>query len=327
MASMKTARPHFDQTQGHARTTAGADRPAPAVPDRHGSLPGAHHWAREFAATRPHRPPHGACSSPLPHERQARQERRGRRRRHLRSRHPAQHALRAGQEERSKIILTLHRTRQGFVPSAPPRYNRMRGLLAEFGIVLRKESRACAARSGPPRTCRLRQHRDRRHAHPRRPARCTHRATTTASSAPGPARTRAQTPHAIARHRPDHRQRILASTGGAHDFNNGRQVAAWIGLVPGQYSSGGKARLAASPRPATLFRSLLVMGAERSSRAGRETGSLQSLGKESCRTTRLLESGRCHRRQECAAGLGGTPVRRRFSIGPRGGLNGCKKRL
>ncbi len=36
---------------------------------------------------------------------------------------------------------------------------------------------------------------------------------------------------------------LLASIGSGHDFSNGRQVAAWIGLVPGQYSSGGKARL------------------------------------------------------------------------------------
>ena len=31
---------------------------------------------------------------------------------------------------------------------------------------------------------------------------------------------------------------MLASLGGGHDFKNGRQVAAWIGLTPGQYRSG-----------------------------------------------------------------------------------------
>lgn len=36
---------------------------------------------------------------------------------------------------------------------------------------------------------------------------------------------------------------MLASLGGGHDFTNGRQVAARKGLTPGQYSSGGKARL------------------------------------------------------------------------------------
>jgi transposase len=36
---------------------------------------------------------------------------------------------------------------------------------------------------------------------------------------------------------------LLARLGAGHDFRNGRQVAAWIGLTPGEYSSGGKARL------------------------------------------------------------------------------------
>ncbi len=55
---------------------------------------------------------------------------------------------------------------------------------------------------------------------------------------------------------------LLASLGGAHEFNNGRQVAAWIGLVPGQYSSGGKARLGRITKAGDSYlRSLLVMGA------------------------------------------------------------------
>jgi hypothetical protein len=42
----------------------------------------------------------------------------------------------------------------------------------------------------------------------------------------------------------------------------GRQVAAWIGLVPGQYSSGGKARLGRITKAGDNYlRSLLVMGA------------------------------------------------------------------
>ena len=36
---------------------------------------------------------------------------------------------------------------------------------------------------------------------------------------------------------------MLAMIGSGHDFKNGRQFAAWLGLVPSQYSSGGKARL------------------------------------------------------------------------------------
>jgi transposase len=55
---------------------------------------------------------------------------------------------------------------------------------------------------------------------------------------------------------------MLASIGGGHDFKNGRQVAAWIGLTPGQYSSGGKARLGHITKAGDHYlRSLLVMGA------------------------------------------------------------------
>jgi transposase len=36
---------------------------------------------------------------------------------------------------------------------------------------------------------------------------------------------------------------LLATLGAAHDFRNGRQAPAWLGLTPSQYSSGGKARL------------------------------------------------------------------------------------
>ena len=56
---------------------------------------------------------------------------------------------------------------------------------------------------------------------------------------------------------------LLASIGNGHDFKNGRQVAAWIGLVPGQYSSGGKARLGRITKAGDNYlRSLLVMGAK-----------------------------------------------------------------
>ena len=55
---------------------------------------------------------------------------------------------------------------------------------------------------------------------------------------------------------------LLASIGAGHDFRNGRQGAAWIGLTPGQYSSGGKARLGRITKAGDCsLRSLLVMGA------------------------------------------------------------------
>ena len=39
-------------------------------------------------------------------------------------------------EEHQQIILCLHRTRQGFVEERTATYNRLRGLISEFGIVL-----------------------------------------------------------------------------------------------------------------------------------------------------------------------------------------------
>ena len=36
---------------------------------------------------------------------------------------------------------------------------------------------------------------------------------------------------------------LLAMIGNGHEFKCGRQFAAWLGLAPSQYSSGGKARL------------------------------------------------------------------------------------
>jgi transposase len=34
----------------------------------------------------------------------------------------------------------------------------------------------------------------------------------------------------------------VATVGAAHEFDSGRQFAAWLGMVPRQYSSGGKMR-------------------------------------------------------------------------------------
>ena len=55
---------------------------------------------------------------------------------------------------------------------------------------------------------------------------------------------------------------ITAMIGKGHDFKCGRQFAAWLGLVPSQYSSGGKTRLGRITKAGDAYlRSLLVMGA------------------------------------------------------------------
>ena len=55
---------------------------------------------------------------------------------------------------------------------------------------------------------------------------------------------------------------IVAMVGNASEFSGGRQFAAWLGLVPGQYSSGGKTRLGRITKAGDPYlRGLLVMGA------------------------------------------------------------------
>ena len=55
---------------------------------------------------------------------------------------------------------------------------------------------------------------------------------------------------------------IIASVGSAHEFDNGRQFAAWLGLVPRQYSTGGKTRLGHITRRGDPYlRTLLILGA------------------------------------------------------------------
>jgi transposase len=55
---------------------------------------------------------------------------------------------------------------------------------------------------------------------------------------------------------------LVAAVGDAKQFASGRDRAAWIGLVPGQHSSGGKDRLGhISKRGDTYLRTLLVHGA------------------------------------------------------------------
>ena len=54
----------------------------------------------------------------------------------------------------------------------------------------------------------------------------------------------------------------MASIADANSFDNGRQVSAWLGLVPRQHSSGGKSTLLGmSKRGNPYLRTLLIHGA------------------------------------------------------------------
>jgi transposase len=55
---------------------------------------------------------------------------------------------------------------------------------------------------------------------------------------------------------------MVAAVGDAQSFRNGRQLAAWLGLVPRQHSTGGKTRLLGiSKRGNKYLRTLLIHGA------------------------------------------------------------------
>ena len=167
-------------------------------------------------------------------------------------------------EEHQQIILCLHRTRNGFVEERTATYNRLRGLISEFGIVLPQKV-ACLRREigahlealpGYANQCvgDLLAHAD------GLDLRIDEYDRIIAKEAREDARSkRLMERPGIG---PISASALLASIGGGHDFKNGRQVAAWMGLTPGQYSSGGKARLGRITKAGDPYlRSLLVMGA------------------------------------------------------------------
>ena len=166
--------------------------------------------------------------------------------------------------EQQQAELCVHRARQAFVDARTATINRIRGLLSEFGIVLPQKAEV-VRREAPahlealPGDANLvigdllsELHRlDERVAaydtHVSRIARADERARRL-MQLPGVGPTTASA--------------LVAMIGNGHEFSHGRQLAAWIGLVPGQYSSGGKARLGHITKAGDGYlRSLLVMGA------------------------------------------------------------------
>ena len=144
-----------------------------------------------------------------------------------------------------QALLAIHRVRQGFVVERTAIINRLRGLMSEFGVVLPLRSvtvrrQAAEAAEALPDLARraigdlldqlrvLDERIDAYDAQIHAQARLSE-----------PARRLMQirgigATTALA---------IVATVGNAREFKNGRQFAAWIGLVPGQYSTGGRTRL------------------------------------------------------------------------------------
>lgn len=165
-------------------------------------------------------------------------------------------------EQQSQLM--VHRARQGFVEQRTATLNRIRGLLAEWGIVLPLKAatvrrRACECLEDLPgwantvvgdlliEVSRLDERVAQYDQYLRQMARQDARAQRLMRLA-GVGETTATC--------------LLAMIGNGHDFDCGRQFAAWLGLTPGQYSSGGKARLGRITKAGDAYlRGLLVMGA------------------------------------------------------------------
>ena len=167
-----------------------------------------------------------------------------------------------------QAILSVHRARQGFVKARTAQGNQIRGLLAEFGIVIPQGIRSITKQmpeiledgeNGLPGAMRNLLERltenlkemDRQVKELEEKIQLWHRENTAS-------RKLAEIPGLG----PITASAIVATVGDAREFKNGRQLAAWMGLVPKQHSSGGKQTLLGiSKRGDTYLRTLMIHGA------------------------------------------------------------------
>jgi transposase len=165
-------------------------------------------------------------------------------------------------EQQSQLL--VHRARQGFVAQRTATINRIRGLLSEFGVVLplkaavvrREAMRQLEDLPGWANTVigdllsevsRLDERIAQYDRHIEAIAKASE-AATQLMRLPGVGPTTATA--------------LVAMIGRGHEFKCGRQLAAWLGLVPGQYSSGGKQRLGRITKAGDPYlRMLLILGA------------------------------------------------------------------
>lgn len=167
-----------------------------------------------------------------------------------------------------QAVLALHRARQGMVKARTAQANQIRGLLSEFGLIVpqgivhlyqRVPALLDAAKDEVPGTFRELMQRlldhlkelDRQVSEMEVQVQAWHRANALSrklEKIPGIG--------------PITASALVASVGDANNFANGRQLAAWLGLVPRQHSSGGKTNLLGiSKRGDTYLRTLLIHGA------------------------------------------------------------------
>ena len=167
-----------------------------------------------------------------------------------------------------QAILSVHRARQGFVRARTAQVNQIRGLLSEFGIVIPQGIHAV-----------MKQIPDiLEDGENELPGSFRHLLARLADNLKDMDRQVNELEKAISLwHRENEASRkladipgigpitasaIVATVGEAQEFKNGRQLAAWMGLVPKQNSSGGKQNLLGiSKRGDTYLRTLLIHGA------------------------------------------------------------------
>ena len=167
-----------------------------------------------------------------------------------------------------QAVLALHRVRQGLVKARTAQANQIRGLMAEYGIVVPQGLRFIASRlpqlledAADEMPAVFRQLVGRLLEELRRlgerideieaQIRLWHRDCE--------ASRRLQTIPGIG---PITASALVATIGDARSFDSGRQLAAWLGLVPRQHSSGGKqVLLGITKRGDSYLRTLLVLGA------------------------------------------------------------------
>ena len=167
-----------------------------------------------------------------------------------------------------QAILSVHRARQGLVKARTAQANQIRGLLSEFGIVIPQGIHSIAKRvpdiledaeNGLPGTMRhlLKRLNDHLKELSRQveelelQVKLWHKENEASKKL-----------EAIPGIGPITASAIVATVGNATEYKNGRQLAAWLGLVPKQCSSGGKQLLLGiSKRGDTYLRTLLIHGA------------------------------------------------------------------
>ena len=162
--------------------------------------------------------------------------------------------------------LARHRVREGWKEERTALGNRMRGLLGEFGLMIPKSQAALGKaliealhdeRVPEPVRELVRSTREHLEMLSRRIGECD-RAIGLACRG-DPAAKRLQEVFGVG---PTSADAAVATVGDARAFRNGRQFAAWLGLTPRQFSSGGKTRLGSiTKRGDAYLRTLLVQGA------------------------------------------------------------------